>query len=358
MASSCDWSCGSWRSASGGAGHPGPETVDEPDDTVDGDMEQRVEHKLKEWIGAAEVTLLERGDEATAERFAWLAAGLLRRSPDKLWDLLREASREDLDKVPGIEGLLERLAQALIAVGRLGEASDLAKASTRWQVRLGGSVHRQLAQAQLRAGEPARAGETVRELLKRDASDVEAVRLLYRLLREGGPLAETGGRPVRIAMLSSYVIDPLVPFLDVECRRAGLTPAFYTGPFNQYTQEALNPGSGLYAFAPEIVFVALDLEDLFPAVRGVPSTEELAQRREEIRAKIVALLRELHARSNALIVVHELATTGRSPHGILDNRRADGLAGWVEDVNRDLAQELAGQAHTFLLPLREVVRRA
>ena len=362
--------------------------MDEPDDTVDGDMEQRVEHKLKEWIGAAEVTLLERGDEATAERFAWLAAGLLRRSPDKLWDLLREASREDLDKVPGIEGLLERLAQALIAVGRLGEASDLAKASTRWQVRLGGSVHRQLAQAQLRAGEPARAGETVRELLKRDASDVEAVRLLYRLLREGGPpaeahglldrlveldptsatatfayrerpkLAETGGRPVRIAMLSSYVIDPLVPFLDVECRRAGLTPAFYTGPFNQYTQEALNPGSGLYAFAPEIVFVALDLEDLFPAVRGVPSTEELAQRREEIRAKIVALLRELHARSNALIVVHELATTGRSPHGILDNRRADGLAGWVEDVNRDLAQELAGQAHTFLLPLREVVRRA
>src|SRR5918996_319181 len=311
MASSCDWSCGSWRSASGGAGHPGPETVDEPDDTVDGDMEQRVEHKLKEWIGAAEVTLLERGDEATAERFAWLAAGLLRRSPDKLWDLLREASREDLDKVPGIEGLLERLAQALIAVGRLGEASDLAKASTRWQVRLGGSVHRQLAQAQLRAGEPARAGETVRELLKRDASDVEAVRLLYRLLREGGPLAETGGRPVRIAMLSSYVIDPLVPFLDVECRRAGLTPAFYTGPFNQYTQEALNPGSGLYAFAPEIV-----------------------------------------------IVVLELATTGRSPHGILDNRRADGLAGWVEDVNRDLAQELAGQAHTFLLPLREVVRRA
>ncbi len=349
-------------------------------------MEQR--DKLKEWIGAAEVTLLERGDDATAERFAWLASGLLRRSPDKLWDLLREATREDLDKVPGIEGLLERLAQALIAAGRLGEASDLAQAATRWRLRPGGAVHRQLAQAHLRAGQPVRAEETVRDLLKRDAADADAVRLLYRLLREGGrpaeahglldrlveldptaatatfahreraKLPEAGGRPVRIALLSSYVIDPLVPFLDAECRRAGLTPAFYVGPFNQYTQEALNSGGGLYAFAPEIVFVALDLEDLFPAVRGVPSAEELAQGREEICGKIGTLVRELHARSSALIVVHDLAPTGRSPHGILDNRRVDGLARFVEEVNRDLAQALATQAHTFLLPLREALRRA
>jgi FkbH-like protein len=351
-------------------------------------MAQRDEQRLKEWIGAAEVTLLEGGDDATGERFAWLASGLLRRAPARLWDLLRDASREDLDRVPGIADLLERLALALVAAGRLAEAADLARAAGRWQIRLGGAAYRQLAQAQARGGDTARAEETLRELLKRDPADAEAVRLLYRLLREGGraaeahaaldrlvaldptsatatfahreraKLGEAGGRPVRIALLSSYVLDPLVPFLDVECRRAGLAPAFHVGPFNQYTQEALNPGSGLYAFAPEVIFVGLDLEDLFPAVRGVPSAEDLARGREEIRERVTALVRELRARCSALVVVHELAPTGRSPHGILDNRRGDGLATWVEDVNRDLARELAAQSHAFLLPLREVQRRA
>jgi len=176
--------------------------------------------------------------------------------------------------------------------------------------------------------------------------------------RERAKLGEVGERPVRIAILSSYVLDPLVPFLDVECRRAGLTPAFYVAPFNQYTQEVLNPSSGLYAFGPEIVFVALDLEDLFPGVRRVPSVDDLAKSRAEIRGTVAGLVRELHARSTALIVVHEPTFTGSSPHGILDNRRGDGLSRWTEDVNRDLAEDLGAQAHAFLLPLRQVLGRA
>ena len=176
--------------------------------------------------------------------------------------------------------------------------------------------------------------------------------------RERAKLGEVGERPVRIAILSSYVLDPLVPFLDVECRRAGLTPAFYVAPFNQYTQEVLNPSSGLYAFGPEIVFVALDLEDLFPGVRRVPSVDDLARGRAEIRGTVAGLVQELHARSTALIVVHELTFTGSSPHGILDNRRGDGLSRWTEDVNRDLAEDLGAQAHAFLLPLRQVLGRA
>ena len=154
------------------------------------------------------------------------------------------------------------------------------------------------------------------------------------------------------------MLDPLVPFLDVECRRAGLTPAFYVAPFNQYTQDVLNSSSGLHAFGPEIVFVALDLEDLFPGIRRVPGVDELARSRAEIRATISELVRELSARSTALIVVHELTFTSPSPHGILDNQRSDGLSRWIEDVNRDLAEDLGAQAHAFLLPLRQVLGRA
>ena len=289
-------------------------------------------------------------------------------------------------KAPELEPLMALLGQRLIGGNRLGEAADLLETAAAAGLRLG-ALRRQLAQAHVRAGDAGRAEPMIRELLKQDAGDVEAQRLLYRVLKAGGraaeahhaldrlvemdptaatatfahreraKLAESGGRPVRIALLSSYVLDPLVPFLDVECRRAGLAPEFYIAPYNQYTQEILSPASGLYAFAPDVVFLGLDLEDLFPAVRGVPSAEELASGKEEIRGSVVALVRELRSRSNALLVVHDLAFLSRSPHGILDNRRADGLGQWTADLNRDLAQALAAETHTFLLPLREVLGR-
>jgi len=351
-------------------------------------MEQHVGDGLQDWIAAAEGALLESGAETAAERFAWLARGMIRRSPENLWDLLRDRSQGELSGIPEFENLLETLGQRLVVTGRLREAAELLEAAKGWGVRLSASVHRQLAQAQMRSGQTSTGEATIRELLKRDGTDVEALRLLYRVLsesgrtadahatlnglvdldptsataafahRERGKLGDTPGRPVRIAFLSSYVIDPLIPFLDVECRRAGLTPEFYVAPFNQYTQEVLNLSSGLYAFAPEIVIVALDLEDLFPAVRGMPSVDELATGRDEIRGTITELARELHAHSNALIVVHELTLPGFSPHGILDNRRRDGLSRWTEDLNRELAEALGSQAHTFLLPLRQVLSRA
>ena len=285
------------------------------------------------------------------------------------------------------EALTALLAQRLIGANRRVEAVELVKTATEQGLRLGGVVYRQLAQAQMRAGEAGPAEATLRECLKRDAVDAEAQRLLYRLLKDGGrtgdahraldrlieldptaatatfaqreraKLAEQPGRPVRIAILSSYVLDPLVPFLDADCRRAGLIPSFYVAPYNQYTQEILVPSSGLYAFEPDVVFLGLDLEDLFPAIRGVPSAEELARGKEEIRAAIGSLVRELRARSKALIVVHEPVFLGRSPHGILDNRRADGLGPWTEDLARELARELLSDGHAFLLPLREVLAR-
>ena len=189
------------------------------------------------------------------------SANVVRRTLEQLWGRLREASREELGKVPELRNLLEIHGSNLVAAGRLAEAADLVRAASHSGMRLSGSVYRKLAQAQARGGEATRAEATIRELLKQDTHDVEALRLLYRLLKESGrpaeahdtlnrlveldpsggtatfahreraKLGETRGRPVRIAILSSYVLDTLIPFLDVECRRAGLAPAFYMAPF-------------------------------------------------------------------------------------------------------------------------------
>jgi len=289
-------------------------------------------------------------------------------------------------RAPELEALLAMLGRRLIKANRLDEAADLVNGATAKGMWLS-STARTLAQAQVRSGDVVRAEGTIREAVKREPADAEAQRLLYRLLKDSGRTAEahaaldrlvaldptaatatfahreraklgaTQGREVRIALLSSYVLDPLIPFLDAECRRAQLALESYISPYNQYTQDVFSATSGLYAFGPEVVFLALDLEDVFPAARGVPTAEELARGRDEILSAIVGLVRELRSRSDALIVVHELVPSARSPHGILDNRRGDGMGQWTADLNWALAQALTVETHAFLLPLREVLAR-
>jgi FkbH-like protein len=349
---------------------------------------QPVEHerdRMRTLITVAEAELL-RSDADTPEHISWLAQGLVRRSPLRLWEILRTQEQADIEQLAEPAALLEALAQRLLDEGRIRETEALLESARRWHLRLDSRVAHGLAEAYARSGDTARAEERLRDLLKREPDNVEAVRLSYTLAKASGRrepahallnrlvqadpslaaatfaykerarLGESAGRPVRIAILSSYVVDPLIPFLDVECRGVGLSPSFYLGGFNQYPQEILSPSSALYSFDPEIVFLALALEDLFPDISRMPSVEALSRGHDEILERIGALVRELRARSKALIVVHELALTDWSPNGILDNRQRNGLVGWVEALNRALTETL-GSHEAYLLPLRQVVSR-
>jgi FkbH-like protein len=340
---------------------------------------------MRTLISVAEAELL-RSDADTPEHISWLAQGLLRRSPLRLWEILRAQEQADIAQLAEPAALLDALAQRLLDEGRIRETEALLESARRWHLRLTGRVDHGLAEAYARSGDTARAEERLRDLLKREPDNVAAVRLSYTLAKAGGRreqahallnrlvqvdpslasatfaykerarLGGSAGRPVRIAILSSYVVDPLIPFLDVECRGVGLSPSFHLGGFNQYSQEILSPSSALYSFDPEIVFLALALEDLFPDITRMPSVEALARGHDEILERLGALVRELRARSKALIVVHELALTDWSPNGILDNRQRNGLVGWVEALNRALTETL-GSHEAYLLPLRQVVSR-
>jgi FkbH-like protein len=174
--------------------------------------------------------------------------------------------------------------------------------------------------------------------------------------KERQKLPSPPSREIRIAVLSSYVLDWLVPYLDAECRKAKVTPCFYQAPFNQYTQEILNPGSELYRFHPDIVFLALGIEDLFPQVSTSPGVEELEQTHASILDQVLGFVRELESRCSALTVLHEFVLL---PHiggkGILDNKVRGGLARWLSTLNQAIAEELRGHERTFLLPLESVI---
>src|SRR2546430_357993 len=202
-----------------------------------------------------------------------------------------------------------------------------------------------------KAGHSEEASRWLTRLAETDLS-YSTVSYVYR---ERQKLPGSQGRAVRIALLSSYVLDWLIPYLDAESRKAGLIPEFYLAPFNQYTQQILNSGSDLYEFKPDVIFLALGLEDIYPEIVVHTKENELARAHGAIVGQVLGLVREIESHSGALTVVHSFSPLGRDGQGILQNRFANSFSKWLTVLNDELAGELRTHERSFLLPLDAVV---
>lgn len=229
----------------------------------------------------------------------------------------------------------------------------------------------------------ARAGELLEALLRREprnpdllrlAADAavrsgDAVRAHALLLRlgEADPRLTTlthcarlrrqlpQQRPqVKVALLSSYTIDQLVPFLEHECAALGLRSQIYVTPFNSWAQEVLDPGSGLHEFSPEIAFFALALDDLLPELAGCPEPALLDALGEEAVQRVAETVQRYAQTSDALIVVHSFFSAYRDPFGIARPATASRVR-WLARLNDRLAAALAPFERVRLLDVQEAL---
>jgi FkbH-like protein len=97
-------------------------------------------------------------------------------------------------------------------------------------------------------------------------------RSLQRRFGETPPPA-LATRPVRLAVLGSSTLEHLLPAIRVAALRRGLWVRTHTGGYGQYRQELEDPGSALYAFAPDAVLFAFDAPHLLAAASASASAE-------------------------------------------------------------------------------------
>ncbi|MBF6590442.1 MAG: hypothetical protein IVW57_07900, partial [Ktedonobacterales bacterium] len=122
-----------------------------------------------------------------------------------------------------------------------------------------------LARAHEAAGQPTEAVTAYLQAARVDGSSATILTVAERVTAlDPVPAAAPVGRRVRIALLGSATLEHLRAYLVVHCRLAGLLPEIYVGPYGQYAQEIHHPTSGLYAFQPEIVVLAIHGRALFP----------------------------------------------------------------------------------------------
>ena len=71
-------------------------------------------------------------------------------------------------------------------------------------------------------------------------------------------------KQIRVAVLSSYTIEPLVAALRVDGYTVGLTLEFHVAAYGRIFEEAMEASSALSTFQPDVMLVMLDVDALVP----------------------------------------------------------------------------------------------
>lgn len=202
------------------------------------------------------------------------------------------------------------------------------------------------------ARDDARAHELLTRIGRRDRS-LASMRYVLGARRR---LAPTADPRVRIALASSFTVDALVPYIDLECRLLRLEPELYLSPFNTWEREMLGGDSALERFDPQIVFLAISLDDLVPgAVAGTAT--EIAEAGAAAVDRLLTAVARFVAWSPAMLVVHGLHTVFADPLGPAAGRAGPSRIEVVARLNLRLAEALRELPNTYFLDLADVFTR-
>jgi HAD superfamily phosphatase (TIGR01681 family) len=133
-------------------------------------------------------------------------------------------------------------------------------------------------------------------------------------------------RPIRVALLASFAIEPLVPFLLAEAARLGFDADVYVGPFNAVHQELLDPHSGCARHRPDIVFITQMLGDVCPALNDdylAQTSDGVDRLIDETVAACVNTIRAYRERSGATVILSNFGIPTTPVLGIFE-AMADG----------------------------------
>jgi FkbH-like protein len=163
---------------------------------------------------------------------------------------------------------------------------------------------------------------------------------------------------VRIAVVSSFTVNQLVPYVDLACRKLNLSPDFYISPFNSWTRDFVDEGSGLRRFLPDIVFLAVSIDDLAPQLTRSLTLEELEAAGATALERVVNVAASFRTWSQAPLVVHSFHSAFVGPLGVLDDGADVSRAAWLARLNARLAESLRALPLCYLLDVGGTTSRA
>lgn len=150
-------------------------------------------------------------------------------------------------------------------------------------------------------------------------------------------------KQTKIAVLSSFTIQPISEILKETCYKNNIEAEIFVAPYGQYAQQILDSGSELYRFGPEIIFIAVDSEDI---VITEKSLEDYA-----------SLIMKLKESTSSKIVVNSLLLPVYSSKGILENKDEHSNTEIIKKFNELLEKESRRSNQLFVFDFNKFCMR-
>jgi len=190
------------------------------------------------------------------------------------------------------------------------------------------------------------------ELEKLTSNDVS---LLSRTLQ-----ARPEAPDLRLGYLANFTLDPLPRWVDLHFAREGWRAAHYVGGFGQYVQEVLGENTGLAAFAPDLVLLALSLRLLRPEAWAAFATLSPAERRdlkEDVAAHVESWALAALERTPATLLVANFPVPAQPAFGVADLNTEYGETEFFLDLNLDLLRRFKGHPRVQIFDLDRLASR-
>jgi FkbH-like protein len=180
----------------------------------------------------------------------------------------------------------------------------------------------------------------------RQARDFEELFLLSSLRKKAHDrkLARKSAEKIRLAILGGYSLYPLHELIEHVCETENFPVELWKGDYDNYISEIMDEGSGLYAFAPKIVF-------LLPSERRCAYTGKLTDARtlQEAEARrvvdgLLELARKVNTQTKAEVILANFMPPARHDPGEYRTRTLGSDSSFRKWVNA----ELGLQAPSFL----------
>ena len=179
---------------------------------------------------------------------------------------------------------------------------------------------------------------------------------ISRLIGEGDFKELT---PVNVAILSTFTLDLVRPYLVVESARRGMLADPYFAPFNQLEQQALDSQSQLYQTEPEVVVIAARLEEWAPTIMEhfvSMATEDVESELDRIEERTRGLIDGIRRYSQATVLFFNFAPPAYLSAGLADAGLETSQMSAVQRANCRISQVCRAFGGVFVFDYYRMVQ--
>jgi FkbH-like protein len=168
-------------------------------------------------------------------------------------------------------------------------------------------------------------------------------------------------RPVSVAVVASFTVDTLLPYLGCLLAQRGLYARFTVAPFGQIYQSLLDPNSDVNTARPEVTLVLARLEDICARpLSDLASMDPVkgGAARDAVHAEIARLgaaVRSFEEATSGMVLVGTLPAPATTPLGVLDASHPASVTQLTRACNLALWEAVQQRRRLHLVDVDQVI---